>query len=116
MKKGYLLLSVAILFEVFGTSMLKVSKGFTVLAPTIGVVFGMGAAFFFLSLSLRNLPLSLAYAIWAGVGTALTALIGVLIWGEAFSIVTVLGLIFIIGGVVLLNFSKTSAKATSPSN
>ncbi|MGN7457202.1 DMT family transporter [Paenibacillus pasadenensis] len=117
MKKGYLYLSLAIICEVFGTTMLKLTEGFTNLSPVIGLIIGMGGAFFFLTLSLRNLPLSLAYAVWAGVGTAITALVGALLWKEPFGIVTALGLLLIIGGVVLLNFSKGSGKGkvASPS-
>lgn len=61
--------------------MLKMSEGFTQILPTIGVIIGFIIAFYSLSISLRVLPLSLAYAIWAGVGTVLTAIVGIVIWG-----------------------------------
>ncbi|MFC5649526.1 DMT family transporter [Paenibacillus solisilvae] len=104
-------LGIAIISEIFGTSMLKLSEGFTILFPAIGVVLGFGIAFYFLSVSLRDIPLSLAYALWSGAGTALTALIGILIWEEPFSVSTVAGIVLIIGGVVLLNSSKKPWKA-----
>lgn len=110
MKKGYLFLSLAIMFEVFGTTMLKLTEGFTNWIPAIFFIIGMGSAFFFLTMTLRHLPLSLAYAIWAGVGTALTAVVGVVLWKEDFSLLSALGLILIIGGVVFLNFSSGSGK------
>jgi multidrug resistance protein EbrB len=108
---GYGWLSLAIVTEIFGTSMLKLSEGFTVLLPSLGVVIGFAIAFYCLSISIRTLPLSLAYAIWSGVGTALTAVIGVWIWGDAWNAYTVGGILLIIGGVVLLNGSKKAETA-----
>lgn len=101
--KGYAMLGVSIIGEIFGTMMLKMSAGFTILLPSIGVVVGYVLAFFCLSLCLKTIPLSLAYAIWSGVGTALTVLIGVVVWGDFFNIVTLIGILLIIGGVAFLN-------------
>lgn len=101
----YLILAVAILSEVFGSAMLKVSDGFKKIMPTLGVVSGYVVSFYLFSLALMAIPLSTAYAIWSGVGTALTALIGVIIYKEGFNIRKVLGLVLIIGGVVLLRLS-----------
>ncbi len=98
----YLILAVAILSEVFGSAMLKVSDGFKKIMPTLGVVSGYVVSFYLFSLALMAIPLSIAYAIWSGVGTALTALIGVIIYKEGFNIRKVLGLVLIIGGVALL--------------
>ncbi|WP_410985254.1 DMT family transporter [Bacillus cereus] len=103
--KAFLFLAIAIVSEVFGTSMLKVSNGFTKILPSIGVVLGFASAFFFLSKALQHIQLSTAYAIWSGVGTALTALIGVLVWKDVFTWQTALGIILIIGGVIVLNMS-----------
>lgn len=107
MNKGYLFLSLSIICEIFATVMLKFSTGFTALLPTLGVAAGYILAFYFLSHCLHYLPLSLAYAIWSGIGTAATVALGIVIWDEAFSILTAVGLILIIGGVALLNFSNT---------
>lgn len=104
--RGYLYLSVSIISELVGTSLLKMSNGMTVLLPTLGVAVGYGLAFYFLSLSLKTIPLSLAYGIWSGVGTALTAIIGVVFWGEVMTTLMLIGIVFIIGGVVLLNYSE----------
>ncbi|MFT4412870.1 DMT family transporter [Fredinandcohnia humi] len=101
--KAYLFLMIAIVSELFGTSMLKASNGFTKLLPSIGVILGFGLAFFSLSLSLRTIPLSIAYAIWSGIGTAVTAIIGVLVWKEKLNIMSVAGILLIIIGVILLN-------------
>ncbi|MBD1378910.1 DMT family transporter [Metabacillus arenae] len=110
--KAYLFLLIAILAELFGTSMLKFSNGFSKLFPSIGVVLGFGIAFFSLSLSLKSIPLSMAYAIWSGVGTAATAVIGVLIWKEKLSIYSVMGILFIIIGVVILNLKAPIHETT----
>ncbi|EMR05587.1 Multidrug resistance protein EbrB [Bhargavaea cecembensis DSE10] len=101
--RGYVYLAVSIITEVFGTAMLKLSEGFTVPLPTLGVATAYGLSFYCLSLCLRTVPLSLAYAIWSGIGTALTALLGALVWGELFGPLKIAGLLLIIGGVVLLN-------------
>ena len=101
--KGFVALGAAIASELFGSSMLKLSDGFSSLFPSIGVLLGFGSAFYMLSISLRTVPLSLAYAIWSGIGTALTAVIGLVIWGEPLSLLSILGIVVIIGGVVLLN-------------
>lgn len=90
--------------------MLKLSNGFTNLFPSIGVVVAMGLSFYFLSLSLMKLPLGVAYAIWSGVGTALTALIGIVLWKEEFSLIKGIGLTLIIGGVIILNMPKEEKK------
>lgn len=100
---AYILLLIAIICEVFGSSMLKATNGFKKLHPTIGLVIGYGLAFYTLSLSLKTLSLGVAYAVWAGLGTALTALVGVFIYKENFNVKKLWGLVLIIGGVILLN-------------
>ncbi|KON67838.1 multidrug efflux SMR transporter [Peribacillus butanolivorans] len=105
----YVILGIAIISEVFGSSMLKVSNGFKKLFPSIGVIIGMGIAFYCLSLSLNTIPLGTAYAIWSGIGTALTALVGVIVYKERFNLKKFLGLVLIIGGVVVLKLSSGGA-------
>lgn len=107
---GYIYLAISIIAEVFGTVMLKLSEGFTVFLPSLGVIIGYGIAFYSLSLSLRTIALSLAYAIWSGAGTALTALIGIIFWGEAFGLLKTIGILLIIGGIVVLNASDNGVK------
>jgi multidrug resistance protein EbrB len=80
--KGYIALGIAIIGEIFGSSMLKLSEGFTNVLPSIGFILGFGVAFYSISISLMNIPLGTAYAIWSGAGTVLTALIGVWVWEE----------------------------------
>jgi len=107
--KAYLLLAAAIAFELFGTSMLKASEGFSKLYPTLATVAGFGIAFYCLSLSLQQIPLGVAYAIWSGVGTAVTAVIGIVVWKETASATTALGIVLIIAGVVVLNLKGSAA-------
>jgi small multidrug resistance pump len=100
---AYLYLLVSIIGELIGTSMVKASEGFTKLFPVLGVVTSFALSFFFLSLSLKTLPLNLAYAIWSGLGTVATVLISVLIWKEKITVGSVIGILLIIAGVVVLN-------------
>ncbi|MBN8203591.1 DMT family transporter [Bacillus sp. NTK034] len=113
--RGYFYLTVSIAGEIFATTMLKLSDGFTVPLPTAGVLFGYTLSFYCLSLCLKTVLLSLAYAIWSGAGTALTALIGSIIWGEAFSSLKILGIILIIGGIVVLNSDSSAETVKEPS-
>ncbi|MFB6367472.1 DMT family transporter [Paenibacillus elgii] len=103
----FLLLTIAVLSEVFASSMLKLSYGFKKLFPSIGVIIGFGIAFYHLSLAIKSIPLGTTYAIWAGLGTALTALIGVVFYKENFNVKKLLGLVLIIGGVVTLQLSTS---------
>lgn len=104
--KHYIYLALAICLEVFGSTMLKLSEGFTVLNPSIGVVLGFILSFIFLGLSLNGLALSTAYAIWAGLGTAFIAVTGVILFQEAVDTIKVIALLLIIVGVVMLNAAQ----------
>jgi len=103
----FLLLTIAVLSEVFASSMLKLSDGFKKLFPSIGVIIGFCLAFYNLSLAIKSIPLGTTYAIWAGLGTALTALIGVVFYKENFNVKKLLALVLIIGGVVTLQLSTS---------
>ncbi|MCL6626759.1 MAG: multidrug efflux SMR transporter [Alicyclobacillus shizuokensis] len=103
---AYLYLGIAIASEVFATSMLKATLGFTRILPTIGVFLGYGVAFYAMSLALKDIPLSVSYAIWSGLGTASTAIIGWLFWKQALNGTMVAGILLIIAGVVLLNLNR----------
>lgn len=106
----WLILGIAIVSEVIATSALKASDGFTRLLPSVIVVVGYGIAFYCLALVLRTLPVGIVYAIWSGVGVALIALVGWLLYDQALDLPAVLGLTLIVAGVVVLNvFSKTVA-------
>ncbi len=106
----WLYLGVAIVSEVIATSALKAAEGFTRPLPSLLVVIGYGIAFYCLSVVLRTLPLGITYAIWSGVGVALVALAGWLLYGQSLDLAGVLGLTLIVAGVIVLNlFSKTVA-------
>ena len=100
---GYGLLAAAIAAEVAGTTAMKYSEGFTRLWPSVGTVVGYVLAFALLAQTLKTLPVGTAYAIWAGVGTAAVAAIGVLWMGESAGLAKMAGIALIIAGVVVLN-------------
>lgn len=99
----WLLLSVAIVAEVFGTSFLKASEGFSKFWPSVAVVVGYVVAFYFLALSLKFIPVGIAYAIWAGVGVVLIALIGWVVFDQSLDLPAIIGMTLIIAGVITLN-------------
>ena len=98
-----ILLTIAILAEVAGTVALKYTNGFTNLGPSALVVAGYGLSFWMLALVLRDLPIGLTYAVWAAVGTALIAAIGIFAFGEPATTMKLLSLALIIAGAVGLN-------------
>ncbi len=100
---AWLSLAVAILAEVVGTSALKASEGFSRLWPSLLVVAGYSIAFYFLSLTLKQLPVGIAYAVWSGVGTVLVTLIGVIAFQQKIDLAGALGIALIIAGVLVLN-------------
>ena len=105
----YLFLGLAIIFEVVGSSFMKASEGFTKWLPSIVVVVAYLICFYFLSLALKTIPLGVAYAIWAGLGIVLTAMVSVFIFKQKLDSPAIIGILFIVIGVVIMNFfSKTS--------
>lgn len=105
-----LILFLAILSEVIGTTALKLSDGFTKLVPSLIVVVGYGASFYLLSISLKVIPIGLAYAIWSGVGIVLTVIAGMIIWKESLDWARVTGIVLIILGILIINlFSRATA-------
>lgn len=107
---AWLLLAIAIVSEVIATSALKASQGFSRPLPTVIVLIGYVTAFYCLSLTLRTMPVGIVYAIWSGVGVALIALVGWLLFGQKLDLAAIIGLVLIVAGVVVLNvFSKSSA-------
>lgn len=106
----YAWLAAAILSEVCATSALKASDGFSRPIPSMLVCLGYAAAFYFLSQTLKSMPVGVAYAIWSGVGTVLIALVGRVVYKQALSVPAVVGMALIILGVVVMNaFSRSSA-------
>ena len=108
--KNWLFLLVAIVSEVIATSALKASEGFTVLVPSIIVAVGYSSAFYFLSLTLRTIPVGMAYAIWSGVGIALITLIGWFFFSQKLDAPAIIGILLIVAGVIVMySFSESVA-------
>jgi small multidrug resistance pump len=91
--------------EVVGTAYLKVSDGFTRFWPALVVVVAYAISFAFLALTLRELSLGFTYAVWAGIGTALIAVVGAVAFGDALNAAGVAGIVLVIAGVAVLNLS-----------
>ncbi|MFL1465229.1 DMT family transporter [Marinobacter sp. DUT-3] len=107
--KNWLFLGIAIVAEVVATSALKSSDGFSRLMPSIVVVAGYVLAFYFLSLTLKVIPIGVAYAIWAGLGIVLIALVSWVIYGQKLDLPAIAGMTLIIAGVAVINlFSRTA--------
>lgn len=104
----WILLAIAIVSEVIATSYLKAAEGFTRLWPSVIVVVGYVLAFYFLSLTLRTIPVGVAYAIWSGVGVVLIALSGWLFLGQSLDLPALIGLTLIVAGVVVINMFSRS--------
>ncbi len=105
MLNTWLLLFGAIVLEVAGTTSMKLSYGFTRLIPSIMIFVFYGASFTLLNLALKKMAVSVAYTIWAGLGTALVAVIGIVYFKENVNVIKVLGLCLVIGGIVVINNS-----------
>jgi small multidrug resistance pump len=104
----YFYLLVAIALEVIATSALKATDGFTRLAPSLVTLIGYGLAFYFLSLTLRTMPVGIVYAVWSGAGIVLIAVIGWIYYQQALDAAGLIGLALILAGVLIVNlFSKT---------
>lgn len=108
--KYWLFLGISVLAEVVATSSLKASEGFSKPLPSIAVVIGYTVAFYFLSLTLKSIPLGVAYAVWAGAGVVLVSLVGLLFYEQKLDPAAAIGMGLIVTGVVVLNvFSRVSA-------
>lgn len=106
--KNWIFLFAAIVAEVIATSALKASDGFTRPWPTVVLVAGYGAAFYLLSLTLRAIPVGIAYAIWSGVGIILISAVAWFWYGQKLDLPAIIGMALILAGVIVLNvFSKT---------
>jgi quaternary ammonium compound-resistance protein SugE len=94
--------------EVGFASMLKLSNNFTKIWPSIGFLVFATGSFSLLAWSLKVLPIGSAYAVWTGIGAAGTAILGMLIFKDPVSVSRITAIVFIVTGVVLLNFSSAT--------
>ena len=99
---NWIYLILAIISEVIATSSLKSTEGFTKLWPSIIVLLGYSAAFYFLSLTLDTIPIGVVYAIWSGVGIAAIAIVSVIFFDQKLDTASYIGMGLIIAGVVVL--------------
>ncbi len=107
---GYTSLALAIVAEVIATSALQASAGFTRPGPSVLVVLGYGVAFYCLSLTLRTVPVGVAYALWSGLGIVLITAVGWVLYQQRVDAAALLGMALIMAGVAVIQlFSKTTA-------
>lgn len=105
----YVYLLIAIVSEVVATSSLKASEGFTKLWPSILVVVGYALAFYFLSITVKVMPVGISYAIWSGVGIVLVTIAGIYFYKQVPDLPAIIGMALIAAGVLVINiFSKTN--------
>lgn len=106
----YLSLAIAIISEVIATSALRASDGFSKLIPSVLVVVGYALAFLFLSITLKSIPVGIAYAIWSGLGVVLISIVAYFLYGQTLDAPALIGMALILAGVLVLNlFSKSTA-------
>jgi len=103
---SWLYLFVAIIAEVIGTSALKASEGFERTIPSVIVIVAYSASFYFLSLTLKTMPVGIAYAVWSGVGILLITAIGWIAFGQKVSVAAITGIGLITIGVIVLNLAS----------
>lgn len=106
--KTFGILFLAILSEVIATTSLKFSEGFTKFVPSVVVLIGYGLSFYLLSITLKVMPIGVAYAIWSGVGLILTVIAGMILFQETLDWARVSGILLIIIGIVLINMVSRS--------
>lgn len=106
---AYVYLGIAIVAEVIATSSLKASQGFSVLLPSLLTVVGYAISLYFLALTLKFIPVGVAYAIWSGAGIVLISSIGWFYFKQQLDFAAILGLSLVVLGIVILNvFSKST--------
>ena len=104
-------LGIAIFSEVMATASLKSTEGFTKIGPSVLVLIGYSAAFYFLSLTLEDIPIGVAYAVWSGVGVAAITIVSVVYMDQKIDVAGVLGIGLIVAGVIVLRlFSGSSVE------
>jgi small multidrug resistance pump len=111
-KEGFIMewiyLILAIILETLGTTCMKISDGFTKLLPTLGTLLTYGLCFTFFAIALKKIPVSVAYAIWGAAGITIISVLGVVVFKESISTLKILSILFIVLGVIGLNFSAVS--------
>jgi len=109
MPKQYFFLMIAVVFETIGTSALEASQQMSKIIPAIIVIIAYAISFYFMSLTLKYMPVGIVYALWSGLGIVLIAIAGWLIFGQKLDFAAILGLGMILGGVMVINLFSNSA-------
>ncbi len=108
----WIYLTLAIFSEVLATASLKSTEGFTKLWPSVLVLVGYSAAFYFLSMTLDSIPIGVAYAIWSGVGVAAITLVSIFFLDQKIDTAGFIGIGLIVAGVIVLRlFSESAVEA-----
>lgn len=105
----YIYLTLAVIAETIGTSAVQASQQFTRLGPSLLVLLSYGVSFYLLGQTLKYMPVGLVYAIWAGVGIVLIALIGLIVFGQRLDLPAVLGIGLIVAGVLVIHLFSNSS-------
>lgn len=106
---AFLYLAIAIIAEVIATSAMKASQGFSVLWPSLLTILGYVVALYFLSLTLKTIPVGIAYAIWSGAGIVLISTVGWFLYKQHLDLPAFIGLTMVIAGILVINiFSKST--------
>lgn len=105
LSKTYMKLALAILFEIFATTMLVASAGFTRLIPTVLAIAGYGLCYYILTFVFRRMHLGVVYAIWSGMGIVAVNILGMIFFGYSLSGGHLIGMWLIVAGVFVVNFS-----------
>ncbi|KJV40957.1 DMT family transporter [Acinetobacter brisouii] len=106
---AFLYLLIAILAEVIATSSMKASDGFSQLLPSGITILGYAFAIYFLSLTMKSIPIGITYALWSGAGIILVSLVGFFYYKQHLDVAAVIGLAFMIAGIMIINlFSKST--------
>ncbi|UTO18181.1 MULTISPECIES: DMT family transporter [Acinetobacter] len=105
---SYLFLTIAIIAEVIATSALKASQGFSLLTPSIITILGYAVALFFLSLTLKTIPVGIAYAIWSGAGIVLISTVGWIFFKQHLDLAAIIGLGLMLAGIIVINVFSNS--------
>lgn len=105
---AWVALAIAIFSEVVATSFLKASDGFSKLWPSVIVIVGYASAFYFMSISIKTIPVGITYAVWSGTGIVLIALVGWLVMGQKLDWPAILGMGLIVAGVLVIQLGSKS--------
>lgn len=104
----YIYLAIAIIAEVTATSTLKLSEEFTKPLPSLVVIIAFGVSLYFMTLTLRTLPVGIMYAFWSGFGIILVTIIGIIFYKQVPDVPAIIGMILIILGIILIQIFSQS--------